>query len=458
MFPSDALSSSLMNSLLFYVCILGLIIFIATILRIKVPFFKKYFIPASLIGGVIGIILGKYGLGVIPETMAGAWATFPGRLINFVFAPMLMGMVLVSPKHIYDNAGPMILFAYIGDFLQVAIPSLIVGIIFVPLLGINKLFGTIVEIGWTGGHGTAGGLADTFTELGWTVGGDLALTSATFGLFIGIIVGVMIINYGVRKGYSSVTKSIDSLDNKNNSDIIAIEDRKANSYGTINKDVVEPFMYHFALICIAVLLGWFITNILKQITGLSLPIFPFCVIGGLIVQFVLSKTGLSDTVDRNTFVRIQGISLEILIVAAIATLNVPIIIEYALPLAILMIIATAIMMGFFFYVGPRIFQTDWFEKSIVIFGSLTGVSAVGLMLLRTVDPEMKSEAATAFALGTPFYSPFIGGGMITTAIPLLIINYGPVVVGAVFLVLVFAIVLLAKLLGFWKAPQYKATI
>jgi ESS family glutamate:Na+ symporter len=448
----EKLTSLGMKSLLFYTAVLGLLLFIGILLRVKVPFFKKYFIPASLIAGLTGLGLGQYGLKFLPADMMTSFATLPGVLITVVFAPMLMGVSFPKPKEVAKIIGPQMVYGYAGDFIQIAVPFLVTALILAPIWKVDSMFGSIVEIGFAGGHGTAGGMADLFTQNGWAAGGPLSLTTATIGLFIGIIGGMIIINYGVRKGYTSIIKSQDELSSNNKQDIIPKDAQNAGSVITINKDVVEPMAFHLSLIAIAILIGWVIVNSLNSVTGLSFPLFPMAMIGGLIVQLIISKTKFADAVDAGSLQRIQGLALELLIVAAIATIKIPVIIEYAMPLLIIVLFSIATMLFYVFYMGPRVFKTQWFEHSIVNFGTLTGVTAVGLMLLRTVDPEMKSDAGRAFALRAPFYSPFVGGGLLTALLPLLAIKYGALIIGLVFLAATVAVIILAKFLGFWNKP------
>lgn len=453
MLPVERLASSGMNALMFYVSVLGLLLLAGTILRIKVPFFKKYFIPASLIAGVIGLILGQHVLKVLPVEMMGSFATLPGRLITVVFAPMLMGMTFPKPKEVARIVGPQMVYGYLGSFIQTAIPFLVTAFIIVPIWKVNDMFGSIVEIGFAGGHGTAGGMADVFTELGWLAGGPLGLTSATIGLLVGIVGGMIIINYGVRKGYTSVIKSEKELSKNSKNDIVPKDEQKPGSFVTINKDVIEPMAFHVALISVAILIGWVLHFYLRSWTGLKLPLFPMAMIGGLIVQLIISKTKFADAVDIGSLRRIQGLALELLIVAAIATIKIPVIIQFALPLLIIMTFSITALVFYFFYIGPRVFKTDWFENAIVNFGTLTGVTAVGLMLLRTVDPEMKTDVGRAFAMRAPFFSPFVGGGLITSMLPILAINYGALTTGIIFTGLIVVVVILAKVLGYWNKPE-----
>ena len=50
------------------------------------------------------------------------------------------------------------------------------------------------------------------------------------------------------------------------------------------------------------------------------------------------------------------------------------------------------------FFSPRLFGNDaWFERGIAEFGQASGVTATGLLLLRTVDPDNKTIAAASFA-------------------------------------------------------------
>jgi ESS family glutamate:Na+ symporter len=71
------------------------------------------------------------------------------------------------------------------------------------------------------------------------------------------------------------------------------------------------------------------------------------------------------------------------------------------------------------FVAPKLFKDAWFERAIADFGQATGVTATGLMLLRTVDPENKTIAAASFGYQQLIHEPFMGGGLWTAlALPL----------------------------------------
>ena len=60
------------------------------VVREKCKIFQKYFIPASVIGGIIALVLGPQVLGwvVIPKTFAG----MSGVMINFIMAALVFGV------------------------------------------------------------------------------------------------------------------------------------------------------------------------------------------------------------------------------------------------------------------------------------------------------------------------------------------------------------------------------
>lgn len=454
MFPlSVKLTGAMLQSLMFQFAILGVLLFVASVIRLKITFLKKCFIPASLIAGIIGLILGPYALNMIPEEMLVTWGALPTRMIEIVFATMLLGVDTPDLKKSISRAGPQIIFAYSSSFFQIGLTCLLTALVFVPFFGVSEMFGSIIEIGFAGGHGTAGGMAEVFKNLGWADGRDLGLTTATFGLFVGIFGGLAIINYAVRKGYTSVLSVKDAA--VETKEIYTGNDRRPNAYATVNKDVVEPFALHAALIAIALIIGQALTYGIKTYLNFNMPLFPMAMIGGFILQKILARTFIHDMIDRGTLLRIQGFCLEFLVISAVASIKIPIILKYFAPLLISTIFITIFIVVFFFYAGRRLFRDEWFEHAIVRYGATTGVAAVGLMLLRAADPEMKTKAGETYAIGSPFISPFIGGGLVSTSAPMLIAGYGALTIGIGFTIAAVATLVLARFCGWWQAPAGK---
>ena len=68
--------------------------------------------------------------------------------------------------------------------------------------------------------------------------------------------------------------------------------------------------------------------------------------------------------------------------------------------------------GHIWYVR-HFYGEDWFEYNMLHYGEATGVFATGMLLLKTCDPELKSNALEILALSSPFSDWAIGGGVLT---------------------------------------------
>ncbi|PSK95411.1 ESS family glutamate:Na+ symporter [Murinocardiopsis flavida] len=454
MFPTDEVSGDAVNTLLFACTVLGLLVLAGVVLRLLIAPLRRLFIPAALIGGVLGAALGPYGAGLFPESMITTWAGLPGVLITIVFAPMLIGMRIPNPRTSYHLIAPQLLFGYMSDFLMIGVPMLVCAALLMPFWDVGAMFGTIIEVGWPGGHGTAAGMGPVYTELGWADGGALALASATAGLIFGIVVGMVLINVAARRGdLSTPTGGGDGGGYA--PEVLPAGSRPVLGNVTLNKDLVDGLAFHGALIAAAVLIGWVFQYLLGLVVP-GMPLFPMAMIGGAIVQAAIARTRLGDAVDPGSLRAIQGVALDLLVVSAVASITVPVVVDNIVPLAILVAVAAVIAVGFFYWAGPRLFRDAWFEHSIVSFGSQTAVASVGLMLLRSADPDLKTDAARSYALRAPFFSPIVGGGLLTAMLPLIAVNYGPWALGVGGVVAAALVYLLARILKIWQRPAARA--
>lgn len=112
-----------------------------------------------------------------------------------------------------------------------------------------------------------------------------------------------------------------------------------------------------------------------------------------------------------------------------------------MPLSILVAVGAIWNIFTVMYIGPRIFREAWFERSIAEFGQAMGVTATGLMLLRTVDPDSKTVATEAFGYKQLLHEPVMGGGLWTSlAVPLVMLGSGLVVWFFCLAVLVVAVI------------------
>ena len=450
MIPSTEITGGSLDTLLVSFAILGILLVAGTILRLYVPFIKKFFLPASLIAGIIGLLLGPSVLNVIPQNIVNCWSSLSGKLIVLVFAPMLMGKREASGKKYVRKSFNGVCFAWGCSMAQYAIPLLLTALLFTPLFDTNSLFGTSFESGWCGGHGTAAGMSAVFESLGWTEGQSIAVTNATFGLLCGVFGGIVLVNIAARRGWAKYIGNGNSLSIKNTEKELYNDENKATDTKlSVSGKVIDNFAFHAAILSIAIFLGWIIAYLLKTYLSLNLNWFTTSMLAGGLVQLVLNRTPWGDAVDTKVYSRIQGIALEFLVAGAVASLNLKVIADNILPIAIASVIIFAFMVFYTIFYARGIFGKDWFESSILNYGMCSGVVATGMLLLKVCDPENKSEALPLYAVRAPFISMVVGGGVVTSMMPVWVAQFGALPVALVTLGVFIVLSLLPIILRTW---------
>lgn len=446
---------------------LSLLLLVGKFLRTKIQLFQRLFLPASVVAGFIGLILGPYIFGkhlftVIPAEMMNSWALYPGRLINVVFACLFLGFAVPSLKTIWREGGPQLCYGWMVGMGQYMVGVGITVILLKPLFGVPDFFGCLLEIGFSGGHGTAAGMAEAFADIGFAAGSDLGLMSATVGVISAVVFGMAMINLAVRRGYTKVIKAPKELSRDEIRGLIPRDERPAGSYHTCSPNALEPFAFHAAFVGVAILIGWYMLKLIKSLSAdmtpnlfESFPLFPLAMMGGLIIQIVAGRTGLSEYLDRATFDRILGLALDFLVISAIASIKLDVFLAYFWPFTILMVVGLGWIIFATWFLAPRMLPDAWFERGITEYGMQTGVTALGLLLLRVADPNFRTPAAKAFGFKQILYEPMMGGGFITAAAPIIIFNYGvdeSLLVGAASIVFFLVI----ALLNGWIHPRVRS--
>jgi ESS family glutamate:Na+ symporter len=184
-------------------------------------------------------------------------------------------------------------------------------------------------------------------------------------------------------------------------------------------DSVDSLAWHVAIVGIAVFIGFCILQGLKALEIFlypestnrifnGFPMFPLCMIGGVLLQLFAKVTKVDILVDKGQMTRISGAALDFLAVSAVATIQISVVKDNWMPLAIMCIAGLVWTIFCMLYFAKRLFKTYWFERGIAEFGQSTGVTATGLLLLRTVDPENKTNASVSFAGKQLIHEPFMG--------------------------------------------------
>ena len=388
--------------------------------RVSVPFLQRLYLPSSVIGGIIGlVVVSELGRCIPPESgeiaqkfsMSVAIARqVPGFLINVVFATLFLGFEAPRLRTVLRLALPQLCVGQLPAWGQYVVGLGLAGFVFVRWFGVPAAFGNLLEIGFEGGHGTVGGMAESFKQFNWEDGMALGYTMATTGMIIGIVLGMTMIQWAYRKGHVSQVVSFQDRNPNERLGIHPPENRPDAGRQTVMCDSIDSLAWHIAITGVAVLIGYGIRQLIPM---KGFPLFPLCMIGGVLLSCAARLLKVDLRIDRGQMERISGASLDFLVVAAVTTIQLKVVAANWQPLAILVIAGTVWSAWVVLCLAPRIFHDAWFERAIAEFGQATGVTATGLMLLRTVDPENRTSAAMSFGYKQLLHEPFMGGGIWT---------------------------------------------
>ena len=429
--------------------ILGLFLLIGRFLKQKIRIFDLLYLPESILAGGVALLLGKEGLGnivpdqtflanngIFPETISDVWSQAPSVFINLVFATLFLGETIPSVKEVWRKIAPQVAFSQILAWGQYVVGLLITILILTPIFDINPIAGALIEMAFEGGHGTAAGMAPVLSYFGFEEGGELALGLATVGLISGVVTGTVLINWGRKKGHLSSETKQRLMGDKTSESSPSHSELLSAEYQKLSKNLlIDPLSINLGIVAIAVTIGWLILEALKELETLTwgkleieimnyVPLFPMALIGGLIVQITMERLGIDGLILRPLQKNIAGVSLDVVIFSAIASISLTVLGTNLIPFLILALAGVTWNLFAFLFFAPRILPSYWFERGIGDMGQSMGVTATGLLLLQMVDPDNRTGALESFAYKQLLFEPIMGGGFFTAAAPILVFQLG----------------------------------
>jgi ESS family glutamate:Na+ symporter len=408
------------------------------LLRSNVRIAQRMFLPASVIGGFIGLALGPNGADLL--MMSDAFSAYPGILIALIFASLPFAAKPVGFKAVSGRLADLWAFSSTAILLQWGVGILFTTLVLRSVWGeLSPGFGALIAAGFVGGHGTAAAMGETFGDLGWPEAGSLAMTAATVGLLSSIVGGMVWVKWGSHRGHAEFVTRFDDLPEALRTGLIEKDSRESVGDETVSSSSVDTLALHFCLISAAALAGYFLSRGSGWLfPEYKLPVFCLAYIAAVVAHKVFRATRMIGYIDRRTMTHLGGALTDVLVVFGIASIKPAILIEYAAPLASLFAVGIVSCCFLFRYLGPRFFRAYWFERSLFTWGWITGVTAMGIALLRVVDPRNDSDALADFGVAYLFIAP-VEIGLVALAPQLLMSGHswtlaGATLVGALLLI------------------------
>ena len=407
---------------------------------------ERFGLPIAVISGVVGISVGPFGfVHFLSKETTNVWSNFPTPLLSLVFATLMMGRPIPNINGLVRPILNQFLLALSLGFGQFFIGGLVVKYLLSQYMDTNPLMGCLIEVGFEGGHGAASIIGESFNRLGFPIGLDLGLAMATMGLLSSSILGSIFIFLGRTLGLSDTKEIFEKKDDVNvNTKIRIFADLRILiiNLGFSGLAISFGFLLLTFLRFTSSSLGQFSQEII-----FSLPVFPFILIGSLLIRYILEKTKNTEFISNILQREIGILSTDLLIFTAMASLDIDVVFENWILILVFTIFGLFWNLICIAYFAYFIFDDYWFEKSLIEFGNSTGVVASGLLLLRLADPKNISKTLPIFTSKQLFAQLILSGGLFTVLAPLIISKIGLDYWTEICALITFAILLIAFILN-----------
>ena len=393
----------------------SVLLLIGLFLRAKISLFQRFFIPACITAGVLGLIIKSIGLVDIPSD---ALEFFAIQLFNITFISLgLTARQKTKDVSMDKKEGLKGVFSMGLLIASVAALQFLIGglcVIIFNLIGYNLFptFGFLVPMGFEEGPGQALSIGQTWEAQGFANASTIGLSFAMFGFLVAIFVGVPLVSWAIRKGYTSVGSTEVSKEFKTG---IYERDSERETAGelTTHSSVIDSLTVHSSLIGVVYLVSYGFLTLIGQFlpSDIADMYWGFFFIWGLlfafIIRIIIERLGAGHVLDSRLQNRITGWSVDLLIVTSITAISVTVVMMYIVPIIVMGVLTTIFTLVWIVYLGKRIWTRYHFERIAGAFGMETGTVATGLVLIRLSDPNFKTPAATDLAVSSIVALPFL---------------------------------------------------
>ena len=392
-------SDSYVWTFLGQLAILFIAILAGNVLRTWVPFLKKLYIPAAIIGGFLVLILKQIPL-LTPLVENSTMEIITYHCLGLGFAAMALKTAKeekkVSTVKVVESGAIMA-----GGYLIQALIGLVISIAFFYAGGSFYAAGLILPMGFGQSTGSALSWGSNFeANYGFTGGANFGLAVAAIGFIVGSVFGVIYLNIATRKGLVKPRRALAA-----EKDRIIIEDpNEIPNSESIDKLTVQICLVALAYACaygIMLLLAAVPVQAIGDLAwGLN---FLWALVAAFIIKTVMSalkKKGVIKRYYTNNHLmdRISGTMFDAMIAAGIMAIDIEDVIANIWLLIATCVIGTIVT---FFYVRAatkHAYKGYAVESFLTNFGTLTGTLSTGMVLLREIDPDFVTPASSNIVL------------------------------------------------------------
>lgn len=308
---------------------IGLIsLYIGLYIKNHSKFFNKFGIPAPVIGGilfaVIHLIIRQLGIGTIKYD-----TTLQDPFMVVFFTTIGIGSSIAALK----KGGKLLVIFWLLSGVMTFMQT-VIGVGVAKVTNIHPLYGVLAgSVSMSGGHGSAGAFGKTVEQLGVMGASTMALSSATFGLLAGGLLGAPLALCLIRKNNLKAINIVGKDD---------INFEEKFSYQNITAD---QLLKHIAVVSIIMMIGTSFSSMLKSYFDLALPSY----VGAMFVAIIFNNLNVKYNfinLNRNLIDILGVTSLNIFLSMALISLRLWELASLAVPM-FLILFAQVLFMAFF---------------------------------------------------------------------------------------------------------------
>ena len=386
--------------------LLLIFLMLGNILRRTVPLFRKCLIPSALLGGtlllVVDIICKQCGVVLVDNRMMQV-ITYHCLAIGFA----AMSLKTEKSNH-KTNPAQVLEFGALqgGTYMLQAFVGLGITLVLFLLTRygdqiVSYICGLIMPLAFGQGPGNALSWDINFTNMPATQfagNGSFGLSLASIGFVVASVFGVLHINISKKRGGLQVRHCANGPQ----------EDQEDTAGEIPDNESVDKFTIQMGFVAVAYALSFGFMCLLGKLSAFTNSIawgfnFLWASLTAMLIKFVvkqLRKRNLMHRAYINNYQmdRISGFSFDLMIVAGVAAIEINDIKNYILPIVILSLVGTAVTYFYIRRVSKECFKGFEHEFFLMSFGTLTGTASNGMILMKEIDPGLKTPTSSLYIL------------------------------------------------------------
>ena len=381
---------------------------LGNILRRTIPLFRKCLIPSALLGGTlllaIDIVCKQLGFFLVDNRLMQV-ITYHCLAIGFA------AMTLKTEKSTHKtNKDQVFEFGALqgGTYmLQAFMGSGITILMFILTRHGEKIVsyvcGVILPLAFGQGPGNALSWDINFTNTPaaqFAGNGSFGLSLASIGFVVASVFGVLHINIFKRRGEIFV---------RNERPAGAFVDQtNPNGDEIPDNESVDKFTLQMGFVALAYALSFGFMSLLGVISDFTNSIawgfnFLWASLAAMLIKAVVknlrkSKMMSREYINNYQMDRISGFSFDLMIVAGVAAIQINDIKNYILPIVVLSVVGAAITYIYIRKVSRECFKGFEHEFFLMSFGTLTGTASNGMILMKEIDPGLRTPTSSLYIL------------------------------------------------------------